>query len=300
MKKAVEVRLGKGYDVREMVVEKNNGVKLEALVVRRDGRKLSPTIYLQSFYDRYSDGESIKDCSKSFVESYYDALPPADPDVYFYNDFETVRERICYKLISAKRNAALLEKVPHVPFLDLAIVFYYPLEADMFSNASILIRDSHAENWGTCTEELMREACRNTPKVMPVRFSKMCDVLSEMNPEMKDYPYPDEISQMYVLSNEYMHFGAAAIMYPEMLDEISDKLDSDLFIIPSSVHEVIVIPEGLIKDREYLMDMIFEINRTQVDPQDVLSDWLYRYDRSERKVTEVAYPDIQLPRECAL
>ena len=89
---------------------------------------------------------------------------------------------------------------------------------------------------------------------------------------------------MYVLSNSRMINGAAAMLYPDMLKDLSEKLDSNLYIIPSSVHEVIVFSDNLADDEKSLRDMIYTVNRTQMDPQDILSDSLYFYDRKEEKI----------------
>ena len=286
MKNAVEKKLGEGYEVEEAVIGKNNGVQLDALVIRTSGLNIAPTIYLKSYYENYSNGESIQSEAQKLIADYKRALPEDGFDVSFYEDYEMVKEGLSYKLISAERNAELLKNVPNVPFLDLAIVFYYAFDRDGLPDGSILIRNKHMEMWNVTTEQLMKDARENSPKALPGVCRDIWNVLKKIRPaeteEMLDENEPEP--PMYVLSNSRMINGASAMLYPDMLKELSEKLDSNLYIIPSSVHEVIVFSDNMADDKKSLKDMIYSVNRTQMDPQDILSDSLYFYDRTEEKI----------------
>lgn len=238
MKKAVEKRLGKGYRVDEATVDKINGISMEALVIHKDKINLAPTIYLKPYYEDYLNGESIREGSERIVEAFYKAIPGDDLDMKFYVDYETVRKGLYYKLISTERNVSLLDTIPHVPFLDLDIVFYYSLETDGMPEGSILVRNNHMEMWGVNTETLMMDARMNSPVSMPVRCREMKDVLKELKPDSLDITEElENMPAMYVISNNRMVNGASTILYPGILTELSDKLKGNLYIIPSSVHE---------------------------------------------------------------
>ncbi len=286
MKKAVEKRLGEGYRIEETTVDKINGVSMEALVIHKDSINLAPTIYLKPYYEDYLDGEGIREGSERIVEAFNRAVPRDDLDMKFYVDYETVRNGLYYKLISTERNRSLLDNIPHVPFLDLDIVFYYSLEKDGMPEGSILVRNSHMELWGVNTETLMRDARVNSPLSMPVKCREMKEVLSELKPDDTDLMIKwEDLPPMYVISNRRMVNGASAILYPGILAGMSEKFNENIYIIPSSVHEVIIIPDDGRGDPEYLRSMIYSINRTQLDPQDVLSDSLYYFDRETEKIT---------------
>ena len=286
MKKAVEKRLGEGYRIEEITVDKINGVSMEALVIHKDRVNLAPTIYLKPYYENYLDGEGIREGSERLVEAFNRAVPRDDLDMKFYVDYETVRSGLYYKLISTERNRSLLDNIPHVPFLDLDIVFYYSLEKDGMPEGSILVRNSHMELWGVNTETLMRDARMNSPLSMPVRCREMKEVLSELKPDDTDLMIKwEDLPPMYVISNRRMVNGASAILYPGILAGMSEQFGENIYIIPSSVHEVIIIPDDGRGDPEYLRSMIYSINRTQLDPQDVLSDSLYYFDRETEKIT---------------
>lgn len=287
MKNAVEKRLGEDYEVEEALIGKNNGVQLEALVIRTSGMNIAPTIYLKSYYENYMKGESIQSEARNLVADYRRSLPEEGFDVSFYEDYELVKEGLSYKLISAERNTELLENIPHVPFLDLAIVFYYAFDRDGLPDGSILIRNKHMEMWNVTTEQLMKDAGENSPKALPGVCRDIWNVLKRIQPAEAECILEENEPEppMYVLSNSRMINGAAAMLYPGMLKELSEKLDSNLYIIPSSVHEVIIFSDRLSDDKKSLTDMIYTVNRTQMDPQDILSDSLYFYNRKEEKIS---------------
>ena len=287
MKKAVETILGEEYDIEEAVIDKNNGVQLDALVIRVPDMNIAPTIYLRSYYDDYEKGESIQDGAQRLVEDYRKALPKESFDVSFYGDYENVRKGLSYKLISMDRNKHLLKEIPHVPFLDLAIVFYYAFDKDGMIDGSILIKNKHMEMWGVTTEQLMKDARENAPGFLPGVCKDMYTVLESMNPgkAVEIFPEGEPVFPLFVLTNSRMTNGAAVMLYPDILKELSEKLGSDLFIIPSSVHEVIVVAGNLADDEKSLKTMIRSVNRTQLMPQDVLSDSLYFYSREEEKIS---------------
>ena len=287
MKQALEKILGEGYEVEEALIGKNNGVQLDALVIRTSGMNIAPTLYLKSYFENYEDGETIQDGAMRLAEDFRRALPDEGFDVSFYEDYDLVKEGLSYKLISTERNSELLKDVPHVPFLDLAIVFYYAFENRGLPDGTILIKNKHMEMWGVSTEQLMRDAGENAPKSLPGVCRDMCSVLERIYPGKSGeiFPANEPMLPMYVLSNSRMVNGAAAMLYPDILHNLSESLKSDLYIIPSSVHEVIVLARNMAGDEKSLREMIHTVNETQLEPQDVLSDSLYFYDRKDEKIS---------------
>ena len=286
MKEAVSLELGSGYTVSEVSVDKNNGVCLDALLIKKKGINLSPTIYLNSYYEDYLDGECLREGAARLVRDYMAALPDEGIDISFFEDYEEVRKRLAFKLISSELNEELLENIPHLPFLDMEIAFYYSVDVGKMDGGAILIRNSHMEHWGVKTEDLMRDSLKNAPRILPGTHREICDLMETMCPE-KSGMLTDELKglNLYVLSNERMTLGAAVILYPGMPEEVAQLLGSGFYIIPSSIHEVIVVSDKNETDITYLKDMIKVINRTQVAPQDVLSDSLYYFDAETGKIT---------------
>ncbi len=286
MKIAVSSILGEGYEVEERLIQKNNGIELDALVIRNEEEPLAPTIYLKKYYENYLDGESIRDGAARLAEDYRDAVPKEKTDMSFFGDYEKVKNGLSYKLISAERNGSLLKKVPFVPFLDLAIVFYYSLDISGIPDGTILIRDVHLDMWGIDRDTLIEDARKNGPELLPGRCRDMFSVLSGMKQGFeRDFDDTEDLPLMYVVSNTKMINGASAMLYPGVMSELSCRLGRNLYIIPSSIHELIIIPDDGLEDIKGLKDMIYNINRTQVEPQDVLSDSLYYFDCETEKIT---------------
>ena len=149
------------------------------------------------------------------------------------------------------------------------------------------------ELWGTCTAELFGLAKRNTARLFPWTCASMEEVLHEMagqdvGPE--DTAVQDTSLQemlLKILSNTKRTHGAACMLYPGVLDSLASKEGHDLYILPSSVHEVILLPDIGIPSATELRNMVREVNDTQVAPEEVLSYSLYRYRRTDGRVTIV-------------
>ncbi len=213
-------------------------------------------------------------------------------DIRRFLNYDSIRQDIVYRLINTEKNTALLEDIPHMEFLDLSVVFQCMVSQEEEGYASILIYNVHLRLWDVSVEELYQEAKKNTPRIMPYELKSMPEVLCEIteaeNPEEYDYDrcmeeFADSVP-MYVLTNQKMIEGAACMLYPDLIREISDSAGSRLFIIPSSVHEVLILPVENTEEGEEIKSMIKEINDTKAEPGEILSYSLYYYDRAEGKI----------------
>jgi hypothetical protein len=227
------------------------------------------------------------------IESIYRRDTPDDSlNFDFFRDFENVKDRICYKLVNAAENEDFLKEVPHKPFLDLAICFYYVYSNEEIGEGTILIRDVHASMWNVSVDTLMECAEKNTSKLYPIESVPMKDVLlgTEKSESVENTKFNDEITQiceempMQVISNKKRSQGAACILYSGMLEEIAEKYGNDFYIMPSSVHEVIVLPADKAENPEDLKEMVKTINETQLEPEEVLSDNVYLYVRADKQI----------------
>ena len=290
---AVEEELGRGFRAEVREVRKNNGIILHGLLVSSEGQKVVPTIYLERFLEAYGSGATLEEVVRRVLSLYEESSMKGCADIDFFRSFENVRDRICYRLIGKKGNEGLLEEIPYIDFLDLAICFYYAYHGEELGDGTILIYNSHMEMWETCTAELFGLAKRNTQKLFPWVCSSLAEVLGEMGgqgtgPEdaAEQEQFLREMPQQ-VLSNAKRTHGAICMLYPGVLERVAQEIGGDFFIPPSSIHEVIILPDMGNKDYEELRGMIREVNRTQVAPEEVLSDTLYRYRRTEGRVTIV-------------
>ncbi len=275
----VEKRTGDGHSVQLVTVNKNNGVVLDGITVLSQDCNVSPTIYLNEFYGAYQNGTAtIGMITDDVMDIYGRNKLSGNIDMNDFLNYEAIKHGIVYKLVNTEKNRALLEDIPHVPFHDLSIVFEYPVTQGNMDNASILIRNTHMEYWNIEVEELYKTAAINTPVLRKCDIKNMKDVLAEMT-GMMDFGDSCSGFPMYVLSNKSRSHGAACILYPNLLSDFSKASQSDLFIIPSSIHETLILTDADPADARQIKEMIREINETVLFPEEVLSDNLYIFEQ---------------------
>lgn len=290
---AVSTRIGADYQVKLQEVTKNNGVVLQGLVILGENRNISPTIYLNSFLNAYESGVPLAQIVERILKIYREDSPRKNVDMSFFRDFEKVRNRVCYRLVNREKNRMLLERIPHIEFLDLCICFYYAYQDSLLGTGSILIHNQHMEMWNSSTAELLKLAQKNTPRIFPWEIYSMEDMLRELvGGELtavfcrEEGCFDGDVS-MQILSNRQRVHGAACMLYPSLLSRLAEKARSNFYILPSSVHETILLTEKGWEDVESLRDMVRDVNASQVEPEEVLADNLYYFDRLEGRVSVV-------------
>jgi len=290
---AIKKKLGEEYCVEVRRVRKNNGILLHGLIIRSGDGNVIPTIYLEPFWEAYRSGTSLGEIVRRLLKIYREDMPKEQVNMEFFRHFDRVGDRVCYRLICRKGNEELLKDIPHIPFLDLAVCFFYAYSGKALGEGSILIRNSHMELWNTDTKELLKLAQINTLRLFPWRCCSMEEVLRDIAPEevwQEEIPDKEERERffaevpMQVLSNKQRMHGASCILYPNLLAQLAQGAGCNLYILPSSIHEVILLADNGRESASQLKDMIAEVNGTQVAPEEVLSDSLYYYDRLEGKV----------------
>ncbi len=290
LKEKVQNKLDERIAVGITDVMKNNGVVLKGMTFSKEGEGISPTIYLEQYYVAYKKGADWAELVRKIVDIFHLGAKNEFFDLQAFLDFERAKEHIVYKLVNYEKNKELLEKIPHRQFLDMAVVYYYLVETEELSNATILIYNNHLENWNVTAGELDAIAKENTPKLLKEDLRSMTEVIRELLrkkgiPEEEIFTEEPEEEVMYVLSNNTQVFGAAAILYSGVLKAFAKKVKKDLLILPSSVHEVIILPKSDDMNVETLRQMVMEVNSTQVEEVEVLSDNVYCYERKTDALT---------------
>lgn len=292
LREEMEKKVGEKAKVKLQEVMKNNGVKLCGMTVLQQDTNISPTIYLNNYYQAYEKKEiTLQEAIEDIWYHYSKNRVTKSVDICFFMNYETVKDRIVYKLVNTEKNQELLKDVPHIPFHDLSIVFQCLVSEEMFGNATILIHNAHLKLWGVDTQELYQQASLNTPRLYPYDIKNMREVILEMikleEGEEAARAYQEELKEnvpMYVLSNCTKMQGAACMLYEDILKDFAMVLQQDIYILPSSVHEVILLPVAEEDSPMLLKEMVMEINETQVEPEEVLSNSIYFY---ERKTGEI-------------
>lgn len=271
-------KMNREIKIKTQKVRKNNNVIYYGLIIQKPEQNIAPTIYLNGFYDMYLSGMDMEDVVQCIMDTYKKGEVKESINMDFFCNFEEVKDRIAYRLINAERNKELLEQIPHILFMDLAICFYYAFYQEELGEGMILIHNSHMEMWGTNHKELMKLAEENTGRMLPPSFVSMKTLLREMFEESVD-------PGLYVLTNEKKCQGAAVLLYPHVLEEAAKKLGGSFYVLPSSIHEVILFKESGHENTKGLKEMIREANDTQVATEEILSDYPYYYDAERKKLT---------------
>lgn len=291
--KEIRVKADGAFRVKKHAVTKNNNVKLTGIAVVKEEADIGPCVYLDEFYREYeSDGmrfdEIVDEVYQLIVKNEEEA---PDFDISGFRKWEVVRENVYAKLINAEQNKELLEKIPHRNFMDLAVV-YYAVARDHAQKdiGTILIYTGHMEMWGQ-EENLYQTAMMNMRTDGEAALVSIENIIRRVLPN-------EDISlglgghrrdvSMYILTNSRKRFGAAEILDKKILQMIADEVGDGFIVLPSSVHETIILPPKDEKEYGMLKGMVREVNDTQVDIEERLSYHVYMYSRDEEVLKSVA------------
>lgn len=262
---------------------KNNGKERKGITVSEKGIHISPTIYLEEYFQQFQEGKPIEKIVEKILQLYEEVKCSHPCEESLLQNYEELKGKFACKLIHRGKNEKLLNDIPYVPWMDLAIVVFVLLEVSPYGTATVLVRKEHLEIWGLTEAQLFDEAKKNTPILLPYQFCPMRKLLREICPYAVDEGEEEEES-LYVLSNKLRSFGAASMLYEGILEKVGQKLGENYYILPSSIHEVIVVPESKSPVKQDLEEMVREINETQVEQEEVLSDRVYYFSRKENRL----------------
>lgn len=257
---------------------KNNGVKLSGLSFTQEGYNASPTIYMENHYEEYLSGGDVCEIGDRLLASYRENTPSVSLDMTFFDDFEQVRDRLYIKLVNREKNSEFLKEVPHEDFLDLAIVSYVRMYDRRIGNGIIMVRNEHLKLWGVDAATVINTAKANTHDHDDYKLKHIIDVLTMLgNREPMLEEEDRQQFPMYVATNTSMQNGAAVLTMKDKLKEFGRVIGEDYYIIPSSVHELILLGRKGSQNVGDIDVMIRQVNSTQLGADEVLADHAYLY-----------------------
>lgn len=268
-------------NIEEQKVQKNNSTIYHAILITEDEKNICPTIYIDKFFMQWENGRSLESICNEIMKIYIDNKPKENIDISFFTEFENIKNKICFKLVNYEKNTDLLMDIPYKKFLDLAVVFFVSLEEREKESYTILIRNEHLKYWNLNVNEIWTLALKNTPQIFKYSVTRMDNIISRLiGTELET-----EID-MLVLSNWTGVYGASVIMYEDILQKIADSINKDFYILPSSIHEIILLPSenNMPTEQSALKEIVKEINDTQVMPEELLSYNVYYYSREKGKI----------------
>ncbi len=283
VKEELHSRLKDSATVTAHTTMKNNGKERIGLTISTSETNIFPTIYLEEFYRQYCSGQTLDDIAEAIIKLYFEVKFEKDWDLERIQNLDLAKSSIVCKLIHFEQNADLLGQIPFIPYLDLAIVFYLLFEDSELGMGSILITKEIQNSWGLCLSELYQIALRNTPALLPAELKPIYAVIQNLlNSPHQNLESQD--SHLYVLTNSARYYGAACILYKNILDDIANILGENFYVLPSSIHETLILPERFSPGKAILDNMIAEINETQLSEEEVLSGHAYFYNRENKKL----------------
>lgn len=277
-------------NVRLNKVSKNNGVTLMGLCIMNPDSNIAPNIYLEAFYEEYLKGKPLSEIAAEILGinrqnqmEHFSAYP--------LQFFDAVMNKVVYRLVNKEKNKERLHNIPYVDYMDLAVIFYIVLDETREGIASVTVTNDMMKCWNISIGELYGIAHKNTVKKFPVLVKNMEELLLESIVNVKTYDM-DEVEcaiPMYVLTNTKKLNGAAVILYENQLRDLAEYFDGDYFLLPSSIHETLLIPVTDATDNPSdLKEMVVDVNKVCVRDEEFLSDSVYRYFKDEECLRIVA------------
>lgn len=271
-------------DISDVVLKsipKNNGISYTGLLAISSAINITPTIYLDGYYNEYLMGRPFESILSEIVETYNNNRPNEDFDVDAFKNWDSAKDLLVRKLINYESNKVMLNDVPHKKIEDLALVYQMSLPSFMGDYATILIHNNILEQWGVSLDELDKVAAENMKTLHPYVLNSMSQMLANLTGGVM-VPQPNAFN-MHVLTNNIQINGAAHVLDPEVQDEIAKIMGNEFYVIPSSIHEVLLLPSDTVYDYVELEEMVNEVNSTEVEANEILSDKVYIVDADNHK-----------------
>lgn len=285
-------------------VERNNQVTFDALNLKIPGMRRTPVIYIQDYYEYYLHNGRVAEIMELIAHAYHSHQEPLflidEDNIQIY---EKVQPFIIMRVINYEKNQELLVRCPHRKILDLAIT-YRILFSKIEAGVSTSIIDHRImQRWSVDEEQLFEVAQQNTLRLFPPVIENVREMIYHSflaDPQFdEDFTNAvqeslDELTELentarsdcmlYVLSNDCKLNGASALFCSELIHEFAIEKNSDLYILPSSIHEVMLLPKRPDTDLNYLRSILLSANQKVVDAEEILSEHVYLYDKSLKEV----------------
>ena len=265
------------------------------MTVRKDDQTIAPTINLNHYYEMFQEFDENLDIVMQQVADLV-TLKPIHIDMSMFMNYEIAKEHLFIRVSDAERNDEILERLPHKRIENLAITYHIVADIGDEGIGSTPITYQMLRGYGITEEQLHQDSLENSPKIFPAKVEAIGSMMNKMMREdMRHSGMSDEEIDLYfenmglnepnpltVVTNEHQTNGAAVLFYPGQMEKLGESVKGDFFILPSSTHEVLILPDDGGMTYQELKAMVMEINSTQVSPEDRLADEVYHYDTKDR------------------
>ena len=269
IKSAIEARTD--YEVRVNEIRKNNDVTRIGICITTKDNNIAPTIYLEQAFEVYQTGKSFDSVVDDVLHLSEDnQVAPFETDLIM--NWDTAKDNIFMRLVNRGRNSERLTEIPFAKFGDLAIIFCIHVKVNIECDGAITITNNIMNSWGKNLNDIFAVA-QTSKSVGKTMWEMLTDLAGA---DLEDCLHVIKDEPMFVLTNSDKMHGAIAMIDTPTLKRISEEVEDDLYIIPSSIHELIVTKRSYMNE-EKCNDLIKEVNATQVGPDEILSDHCYPF-----------------------
>ena len=287
VKEMLDARTGKEFEVEMRTVEKMNDT-YDAITIKPEDGNIGVNLNASALYEEYENGSSYESIVQGAADVADNALKTGPEfDVDSFSDYDKMKGSLAMEVVSKDRNADLLDTVPRKDIEDMSVVYRFVVGDTARGMGSILVTNQMLDNYGISADQLHEDALKNAPEIRPLVIQGMGEVLAQSmgvdNLEALGLNIPPEQEQMFVASVEGNVHGAGVLAYEDFMDKASEKVGGQsFFILPSSIHELLIVPDNGNFDLQSLENMVKEVNATTVLPADQLTDNVYHYDAKDK------------------
>jgi len=285
-------------DFQVVQKNKNNGVQLIGVQVNLPGKDLSPIIYVEQFFDEIRQGEPVDEVMNRFARCVEKSgrAPFMDSGIDLMN-YDSLKEHLAIKLVNTQTNRKMLQEMPHENIEDLSVICYVDFPVDSREGkATMEVRNQYLSIWNIDEKALFQQARANTQPInTPVLqtmfgtwkslFDEDACVKNLLDENTTEFGLSSH-ETAYILTNMEMKYGAAMITQPEVLNKLEQLFPEGFYVLPSSVHEVLIVPDNGEMELKMLGEMVREVNKNEVERQEVLSDRVYSYDKEKHQIRQ--------------
>lgn len=281
----IKEALGLGYQIISQIVKKNNGQELDALIIREEGSNIAPTIYVQNLYQEYQHGEEMEDIINRAVS----VVNFKKPEIPLFNR-ETAEQNLYAVVCNYAANKEMLKDMPHRQFLDLAVYPKFRVASGEFGQAAIKVNNALLEQMKLTKDEALNIAIKNTEQE-GFELKPIMEVLREKM-DIPDEMFPTDTLRLYVVSTPKNMDGSAVLASKNELAKAVEKIGEDCFILPSSIHEVLLLPVSHARSVDEMEAVVREVNENELKPEEILSNTVYHFGAKTKKLT-MAYEALE-------
>ena len=277
-------------EIENHLIDKVNET-YDAFTIKHTGSDVGVNISVTEAYTAYvKDEADVKTIANAMVDRTVEALlnaPIISNGINDIQNYDVMKNKLVMEVVSAETNAELLETVPHKDIEDMAVIYRFDVKDIVGEGASVIVTNKMLDNYDITPDQLHADAVKNAPEIRPIVIQGMAEVLAKQmgveDLEMLGLNVPPEQEQIFVASVPDNVHGAGVLAYEDFMDKASERVgNQSFFILPSSIHELLIVPDNGMMDLRSLEQMVREVNATTVDPSDKLTDNVYHYDAKDK------------------